>query len=248
MSFNKETRPFKSITRLEDFIVMKHRLFVPINSHYGYLKKLEYFKLEAKFSENYTVSNAPVMESINHNRAIWKIELANGKSCFMQNSFCAIDNELYVVHVDAQKFYFYWLISSLYLADQHRSNDCVLIKDMPNDYKFHNAADGFSRGLENPVPLAFVSARYEDGNPYIGFINGVTRTMWLGAKSFPIEVHSEDSAKHLFEFAGVGESPLTYQEMKDKFNVKVPYYLTREFLEGLHDEAGTVFKESAEVK
>lgn len=229
---------------------MTHKLFVPINTHYGYLKKLEYFKLEAKFSENYTAPVPPVMESINHNGAIWKIELPNGKSCFMENRFCAINKELYVVHVDAQKFYFYWLISSLYLDDQHRSNHCLLINDMPNDYKFKDAADGFSRGLKNPVPLAFLSARYENGNPYIGFTNGVTRTMWLlanGAKSFPIEVHYEESAKHLHEFAGIGEPPLTYQELKDKFDVNVPYHLTREFLEGLQDEAGTVFKESSEV-
>jgi hypothetical protein len=230
--------------------MMKHKLFVPINSHYGYLKKLEFFKLEAKFSENYIAPQAPVMESINHNGAIWKIELANGKSCFMKNKFCAIDKDLYVVHVDAQKFYFYWLISSLYLDDQHRSNHCVLVKDMPNDYKFKDAADGFSRGLENPVPLAYLSARYENGNPYIGFTNGVTRTMWLlanGAKSFPIEVQYEESAKHLFEFAGVGEPPLTYQNLKDKFDVKTPFYLTREYLDRFDNEKDTVFKKSAEV-
>nr|WP_201786712.1 hypothetical protein [Acinetobacter venetianus] len=67
----------------------------------------------------------------------------------------------------------------------------------------------------------------------------MTRTMWLlvnGAKSIPIEVRDKESAKHLYEFAGIGEPPITYEELRIKFNVKVPYYESREFLESLYDE------------
>lgn len=208
------------------------KIVVPIHSHNGYLRKLECSKLEAKFSENYVAPAAPEMHSINHKRAIWNIDLANGKSCRMRNDFCDIDDELYVIHVDADKFYYYWLMSSIILADQHRSNHCVLRKDMPNDYKFKDAVKGFSNCEESPVPLAFVSANFDKEKPYIGFINGVTRTMWLlanGAKSFPIEVHKEHAAQALHSFAGIGEKPMTYQDLKDKFDVKKPDYLLLDF-------------------
>ncbi|WP_336928149.1 plasmid fertility inhibition factor family protein [Acinetobacter oleivorans] len=215
------------------------KIFVPINNHYGYLKKLECFKLETQFAQNYTSPLPPEMESINHKRAVWNINLENNKICRMRNEFGCIDNKFYIVHVDALKFYYYWLVSSIYLDDQHRSNHCILRKDMPNDYKFKHAIDGFSISEHNPVPLAFVSARFEHGNPYIGFTNGVTRTMWLlanGARSFPIEVRDKESAKHLYEFAGIGEPPITYQELRNKFNVKISYYESSEFLASLYGD------------
>ena len=48
------------------------KIFVPISNHYGYLKKLECFKQETQFAQNYT-SPPPKMESINHKRAVWNI-------------------------------------------------------------------------------------------------------------------------------------------------------------------------------
>jgi hypothetical protein len=68
--------------------------------------------------------------------------------------------------------------------------------------------NGFSYGIDNPVPLAFVShgtatrtnvshkflwfGKQEllEQFHYVGFTNGVTRTIWLlsqGCKAFPIE-------------------------------------------------------------
>ena len=217
---------------------MKSNILVPLKSHYAYLKKLEIFKLEAAFSDGYKAPAAPVMKSINHKSAVWEIQLANSQTCLMRCNFGAIDNEFFVVHVDAQKFYYYWLISSLYEEHKHRSSHCVLIKDMPNDYKFKHAVDGFGYNQNSPVPLAFLSARYVDGHPYIGFTNGVTRTLWLlvnGAKSFPVEVHKEESAKYLYEFAGIGEPPKSYQQLQDEHDVITPYNITDESLKRLKE-------------
>lgn len=109
---------------------------------------------------------------------------------------------------------------------------------MPNDYKFKHAVDGFANNQNSPVPLAFLSARYVDGHPYIGFTNGVTRTLWLlvnGAKSFPVEVHKEESAKYLYEFAGIGEPPKSYQQLQDEHDVITPYNITDESLKRLKE-------------
>lgn len=208
--------------------VMKNNFVMPLHSHYGYLKKLECLKLEAKFNSDYIAPTEPKMASINHDFAAWEIELPNGKQCRMSACFGAIDDEFYVVHVDAQKFYYYWLISSLFLDDSHRTNHCVLLKDMQRDYKFEHAVEGFKNTENNPVPLANLSARFEHNNPYIGFTNGVTRTMWLlsnGAKSFPVEVHGEHSANYLYDFAGIGDRPITFKQLRDMHHVKNPHYL-----------------------
>jgi hypothetical protein len=71
-----------------------------------------------------------------------------------------------------------------------------------NDYKFHYAEDGFSFGISNPVPLAFVGGLI-DGK--IKLDNGITRTMWLlanGAKYFPMDCPG-DIAEDLQLIAGV---------------------------------------------
>lgn len=69
-----------------------------------------------------------------------------------------------------------------------RAGDRVCRHQMPFDYKYKWAVDGFSHGIKQPVPLAEVEAHREpNGYFYIGFINGVTRTHWLLAilSSFP---------------------------------------------------------------
>lgn len=217
---------------------MKSNILVPLRSHYAYLKKLEIFKLEAAFNNGYKAPAVPVMKQINHKSAVWEIQLANAKTSLMRCDFGAIDDEIFVVNVDALKFYYFWLVSSLYEEYIHRSNHCLLIKNMPDDYKFKHAVDGFA-SVHSPVPLANVSARFVDNRPYIGFTNGVTRTFWLlvnGAKSFPMEVYGEEAAKYLYEFAGIGEPPISYQQLQDQHNVITPYNLTNESLKILKEE------------
>lgn len=211
---------------------LKSNILVPLRSHSAHLRKLEIFKLEAKFEDSYKTPDAPVLTSINHKSAVWEITLANSQTCRMRCNFGAIDSEIFVVQVDALKFYYFWLISSLYEEHEHRANHCVLIKDMPKDYKFKHAVQGFAN-TNSPVPLANLSARYVDDRPYIGFTNGVTRTFWLlsnGAKSFPVEVYGEKSANYLYEFAGIGEAPISFQQLQDSHKVITPYNITDESL------------------
>lgn len=196
------------------------------NSHYAYLKKLECFQLEKQIKMQ-SVPQMSLMTSIDANGIVWQIDLPDREPCFMCSKIGELDDQFFVVHVDAQKFYYYWLLSSVNPSDRNRPNHCVLLKDMPRDYKFHNAVNHFKDSQSNPIPLALAFADSYYGNPYIGFTDGVTRTMWLlvnGAKSFPIEVHSEGSAQHLFELAGIGESPMSYRQLKLKHNLQTPSF------------------------
>ncbi len=62
--------------------------------------------------------------------------------------------------------------------------------------KYQLAADGFSHGLRNPVPLADVSfevnassGNLDQSSGHVLFSNGITRTIWLlsnGCSAFPI--------------------------------------------------------------
>jgi hypothetical protein len=90
------------------------------------------------------------------------------------------------------------------------------------DRKFHFAEKGFAEGRTNPVPLAYVSFGLDErvvefyrflwfGRseskvkvPYVGFTNGITRTIWLlanGCRSFPIECELP-RAQDLVQYAG----------------------------------------------
>ena len=78
-----------------------------------------------------------------------------------------------------------------------------------NDYKFHRAEKGFSFGISNPVPLAYVHCYFSDVQiPYCSFTDGITRTIWLlanGAECFPVmtDIQSYDL---LLLHAGINES------------------------------------------
>ncbi|WP_215730294.1 plasmid fertility inhibition factor family protein [Alkalispirochaeta alkalica] len=110
-----------------------------------------------------------------------------------------------VVIVDAEKFLGLWRNEpySIHSAEANGNP-----QTWPNDRKYGAAAEGFSFGHDNPVPLAYVShdiatrtivsykflwfgksVRYEKFH-HVGFTNGVTRTIWLltqGCMAFPIE-------------------------------------------------------------
>lgn len=207
----------------------------------------EILQLEASFSASSACPAVPVLKSINHKGITWGITLANDQACQMHSTFNDIDHEIYVVHVDAQKFYYHWLKSSQFLNQPTRREvNCSLIKDMPKDHKFHRAAAGFANSHFNPVPLAFISPSVQQGHDCIAFNNGVTRTIWLlanGAKSFPIEVHKQQMAQHLFGLAGIGEPPLSNQDYKDRHCVQKPYYLTQAYFDTFKDD----WLESAEL-
>lgn len=68
--------------------------------------------------------------------------------------------------------------------------------------RFELAAEGFSFGEHDPVPLAEVSCPANAAVPYVTFTDGVMRTLWLAAyaaKSFPVEcgVHEAEALQRL---------------------------------------------------
>lgn len=197
-----------------------------IYPHSWYLRKQRLLKIEEEL-KTYQVATLSDLVSVNHKQAVWRIILSQTDARYMAINFGCIDNEFYVVHVDAKWFYYYWLKSSLARMQLQRFTGCLLIEDMPNDYKFNKAVGGFEHRISSPVPLAHVFADIDIKGQYIGFVNGITRTMWLlvnGAKSFPIQVHGKDPAEHLYAFAGIGEPPQTFADLKAKYSVKHPYH------------------------
>lgn len=73
-----------------------------------------------------------------------------------------------------------------------------------DDYKYGEAEKGVIFGKDKPVPLATIAfGKCELGN-YVGFINGITRTIWLlanEASKYPV-LCLNSIAKLLFEIAG----------------------------------------------
>lgn len=154
----------------------------------------------------------PEMVENNGRKAVWSIPLRDGGEAFVSASkYAGINDEIYVVEVDADRFYYHWLKSTL-----ETGGDCVPVEKMPEDRKYRHAEEGFAEGRKNPVPLAEVNANELFGKDHVGFSNGVTRSFWLlahGAKSFPVEVHGQESAQRLHRLAGTGQGPKTLEEL-----------------------------------
>jgi hypothetical protein len=139
-----------------------------------------------------------------------------------------------VVEVDAERFLALWRQPHSSHEDVARGTPAT----WPSDRKYEDAAGGFAHGAENPVPLAEVSCGYDtsetievrrrfllfkqevviapSGLPWLGFTNGVTRTIWLltqGAAVFPVDC-SVDEASELQKLAGVpGGRPVLLSDL-----------------------------------
>ncbi len=150
---------------------------------------------------------------------IVEINLNDDKKVYM--SFTEYQKESLVL-VDTKKFLELWKKDNKHTDLSHGD-----AKVWESDYKYSEAADGFSHGLENPVPLANVSiesfikstpiytrvffffkniAYYQKEKvEYLAIGNGITRTIWLlnnGAKCFPVldyNITSRDRLKELAE-------------------------------------------------
>lgn len=148
-------------------------------------------------------------------KAVWRVPVPGQADRFMSADPGAINQEMFVVRVDTEAFYRAWLRSSS-TGRETRSDNCLLRSEMPQDYKFKHAVQGFSHGKENPVPLAFAGAHQERDRVDIGFSNGVTRTFWLianKAPSFPVQVHGRESAELLNKVAGLDPAPMSFAEL-----------------------------------
>lgn len=158
----------------------------------------------------------PTLESLNRFKAVWRVSIPNQPARFMSVCSGAINQDSFVVHLDAERFYFAWLNSSPLFLRQ-RASDCVCRAEMPNDYKFKWAVDGFSHGVHNPVPLAEAGAHINaSGRLGLGFTNGVTRTFWLLANhcpAFPVKVYGANDACLLHQIAGLEAGPTSLADL-----------------------------------
>ena len=115
------------------------------------------------------------------------------------------NEERAVVEVDCARFLRLW-------RDEPRSEHAGVANGNPQiwraDPRFELAAEGFSFGEQDPVPLAEVSCPASAAVPYVAFTDGVMRTLWLAAyaaKSFPVECVVND-AEALQRLAGTAGS------------------------------------------
>lgn len=124
------------------------------------------------------------------------------KTVYMKKRLYKSDeDDSFVVWVDRFRFESVWFKGgSSIVPELARGNE----KAWRNDYKFTDAENGFSKGIENPVPLACMQAN--NNFPRVGFINGITRTIWLmanGAKYFPVFAYDKKTADNLHRYIGV---------------------------------------------
>lgn len=148
-------------------------------------------------------------------QAIWEVLIPGRESVFMYAESGYINEKLFVIHVDTEKFYRMWFKDSspwnLYVT-----NACPIRSTMYRDYKYGEAIVGFSHGLENPVPLADIGSLAHIHRENITFTNGVTRTMWLisnHAPSFPVAVSNEHDARFLNKHFGLTPNPISFVEL-----------------------------------
>ncbi len=152
--------------------------------------------------------------------AVFEIALPSRQSVWMsvdETSF-GMDRSA-IVMVDAERLLSLWRRTA---SGRFPQDTVPFLSDWTDDYKFLSAEDGFSQGRANPVPLAHVTyhiqtrtsrvlrsrlgnwCEIEEAAECFGFINGITRTIWLfhyGAQAFPV-VCSVDDANGLAKAAG----------------------------------------------
>jgi len=166
--------------------------------------------------------------------AIFSVSLADREPVFMSVAETPYENEHRgVVIVDARKFLKLWR------ADPYQTHQEITQgnpRTWRQDDRFPAAAEGFSYGFTNPVPLAWVSyaevkllsvsykflrfGRKEHRRHvrYLSFINGITRTIWLlahGCEAFPVECRLPE-ARNLHRSASVaGTRVFTVRDVQD---------------------------------
>lgn len=169
--------------------------------------------------------NLSVVERFGKRSILFPIELKNSNLVFMRvDEDQCLDEKRRVVIVDSAK------LLSMWKAEPHGFNH-DLSHGTPNDWesfsKYPKAAEGFSMGLNNPVPIARVVCGLHKGTnniyerrfgvfkkltgretfsiPFLEIDNGRTRTIWLlnhGAAHFPVECTQTSGVALLLETCG----------------------------------------------
>ena len=167
------------------------------------------------------VSLITIEERYGAKTAIFSVPLAGREPVFMCVVETPYENEHRgVVMVDARKFLRLWRAQADGLHREIARGNPDMWRQ---DRKFTSAAEGFSYGLANPVPLAQVEyaevtqtsvsykflrfGRHEQTRYVrsVSFIDGITRTIWLlshGCEAFPVECPMS-SAPNLHRAASV---------------------------------------------
>lgn len=183
--------------------------------HHVTSRRFELHRLE-KAARTHERPELPVLVWIDSSKAVWRLSVPGHGPRFMSVSSGVINQDCFVVHLDAENFYRAWLKASPAMRSC-RSADCICRADMPGDYKFRWAAEGFAQGPSNPVPLAEAGVyRESNGRFHVGFSNGITRTFWLLANrcpAFPVKIYGSDSAKLLHQVVGLDTGPMPLAEL-----------------------------------
>lgn len=146
---------------------------------------------------------------------VWEISLSGGRNVFTSITSNKMNDSIFVVHVDTERFYRLWLKDSSPWRRERRDN-CPLRKHMPLDDAYDYASVAFSNSQASPIPLAEMGCGKPARRDTISFINGKTRTMWLianRAPSFPIEVWGEKTAQILNKYYGLDATPRNLLEL-----------------------------------
>ncbi|MCW9705780.1 plasmid fertility inhibition factor family protein [Fodinibius salsisoli] len=168
-----------------------------------------------------------IQENIMGDKAIFEIELPNRDNVFMSVSEDSL-KKYHVVIVEAQSFLELWRNDPGNIHSEISHGD---IQSWENDHKYKYAEQGFSHGIDNPVPLAKVAFNTDvEKKPvyeqkffffkklervereiieYVSFIDGITRTIWLlskGAKYFPLKCIS--GGQELARVTGYKDDPI----------------------------------------
>jgi hypothetical protein len=166
--------------------------------------------------------------------AIFSVSLGDREPVFMRVDETPYENENRgVVIVDAKKFLKLWRADPY---KHHREIAQGNPRTWPQDYRFKDAAKGFSYGFKNPVPLAEVEYAEVDllsvsykflwfGRQehirrvrFASFINGISRTIWLlshGCEAFPVECRMTSALKLHRAAAVAGTRVFTVRDVQE---------------------------------
>ena len=129
---------------------------------------------------------------------VFELPLKDKSQVFMRIDCGCIDHQKYILMLDLQKICesaeFKNLLDDISFFDNPESAPHYLRN------KIENCLNGFSKGINNPVPLAVISYYVDE----IRFINGITRMSYLtafGDSSIPIQC-DKDSVESLFNLFG----------------------------------------------
>lgn len=190
-------------------------MFEKLRCELGYAKqyfraRLELHALDKQLAQEPRPELPKIVRYDPRRGPIWRLNVPGKADAFMCLPIYAGSNYR-VVYVHGTAFYRAWLASGVrdYQA-------CPLRREMQNDGKFKHAVSGFAEGSENPVPIAEVAPSNRSSQLFVGFNDGMTRTLWLLANhvpAFPVLCGGQHEALMLAEAVGLAK-PVRYETLQ----------------------------------